>query len=218
MKTPRAECGLKSSFSVSGKPKVPINELCARLQSAPFLHLTKASEPKIFSITESNGSTSSELQVAGNKLVFNYRFHRSSTKEYAKNLLKFLSILAYLGDMYEPELPSLYPSIMEILVGYMEEIPYADRKIENSDLLIRQAKTLSAMNCSLSLQILEVQAKCKSLELENVNMAKFSRDAIYGAMARAGIKDPNTGSLPKIIGTTAEAYKVVKAFVFEKKV
>jgi hypothetical protein len=74
------------------------------------------------------------------------------------------------------------------------------------------------MNCSLSLQMLEMQAECKSLKLKNDAAARFSRDAIYSAMARSGIKNQDAESLPKIIGTTAEVYKAAKAVAFGDEV
>lgn len=219
MKAPKkALNNLKSSFVVSGKLKVEPNELYIHLQAAPFLHLASGCGSKTFSIIESNGSTTSELQVIGSKLIFSYRFDKVSTKEYTKNLLKFLSILAYMGDIYETELSSLYPSIMEVLVGCIEEMPYSEIKTENSNMLIKQAKILSSMNCSLSVQILEMQTKCQNLEFQNGCMAKFSRDVIEATMAKIGVRDPNTEHLSKIIGTSAEVYKTVKSYVFEKRV
>ncbi len=219
MKAPKKlEFGLKSSFFVSGKFKVQIAQFYTHLQSAPFLRMTKAGDNRTFSIIESDGVSTSELQVTGNRLTFNYCFNRCSAKEYAKNLIKFLSILAYSADFYDPELSSLYPSFMEALVEYMEEIPYTEGKIENSELLIRKVKTLSAMNCSLSFKTLEFQRKCKDLELENECLKKFSKDAIAAAMTKMALKDPTAESLPKIIGTTTEAYKAATAFIFEKTV
>lgn len=219
MKTPKeTERTLKSSFSVMGKLRVPMHELYAHLESASFLSLVKAGEPQIYSINEAEGVNNSELQISGNKLTFIYRFQRSSTREYARNLLKFLSILAYLGDLYEPELKFLYPAITEVLVGYAEESLYSNKKIENSDLLIRQIKALSSMNCSLSLKILEFQLKCKNLEDEKSNLAKFSKDAIENAMAHLSIKNPDATNLPKVLGTTSEVYEVVQTSIFGRRV
>jgi hypothetical protein len=178
--------------------------------------LIRAKEPVSFSTIEPEGNTPSELEVIGNKLIFNYPIHRRSTKEYIKNFLKFLSILAYLENLYDPELSSLYPSIVEVLMAYADELPYKDGKIENSELLIKQIKLLSSMNCSLSLQILDFQLRCKNLELENDSLAKFSKDAIDGAMGRIATKDSNDDALPRVIGTTSEAYKTAKSFIFNK--
>jgi hypothetical protein len=219
MKAPKKiQHDLKSSFSVTGKFRVPTNEFCSSLRTAPFIQLTKTGKPSTFAITEPDGLNNQELQVAGNKLVFSYSSNRRSTKEYAKNLLKFLSILSYLGDLYEPELPSIYPSIMELLVGYIEEAHYKDRKIENCELLIREIKTLSSMNCSLSIQILDLELESKTLEAKNKSLSNFTKDAIEGAMARIAVKNPSAEALSKVIGTPSEVYKAAKALVFENQV
>lgn len=216
MKSPKqTEHWLKSSFSVSGRPKVQINEFHSHLESAPFLRL-KTKEPKVFSLVEAESNGTSELQVLGNKLVFNYAFHRRSNKEYIKNFLKLLSILAYVGNVYETDFSSLYPTIVEVLNAYIDETSFKDGKVENSELLIRKAKTLTAMNCTLSLKILDFERKCRKIEAENESLAKFSKDAINGAMGRLSANDPNDEALPRIIGTTAEAYRAARSLVFEK--
>lgn len=216
MKSPKQTVyELGSSFSVSGRLKVQINEFHNHLESAPFFRL-KTKEPKTFSVAEADGTVTSELQTVGNKLVFNYAFHRRSTKEYVKNLLKFLSLLAYVGNVYETDFSSLYPTLVEVLNSYLDETSYKDGKIENSELLIRQAKTIAAMNCTLSLKILDFERKCRKVETENESLARFSKDAINGAMGRLSANDSNDEALPRIIGTTMETYRAARSLVFEK--
>jgi hypothetical protein len=219
MKAPKeTSCDLKSSFWVSGKLKVPIGTICTHLEAAPFLKPSKSTKPNTFCLLESGGITTSELQLMGTKLIFNYSFAKSCNKEYAKNLVRFLSILAYLSDLYETDLSTLYPILMEVLVGYVEEMPYQNKKVENIELLVLQTKTLSEMNCSLSLKLIASQIKCQDLERENKNLLRFSKEAIEGAMARMGIVDRATASIPKITGTTNEAYEAVKGFVWAEGV
>lgn len=214
MNWPENDAKLKSSFVVSGRLKIPVEELVNKILNIPTLKRIKG-EPLTFQLVEFNRNNNSALKIVGNKLIFEYYFKRKSQKEDSRSMIKFISILALLSQFYEPELSSIYPNIMEILASCSEEITLGHSKIENSELLLKKQKSLSDVNCSLSLKILDFQAQNAKLKAEKEILGKFSREAIYNAIERTGTNDPNSADLPKVMGTTAESYKAVKSMVFE---
>jgi len=216
MNLPDHDLKLKSSFVISGKLKVPTAELGKRLITVPNLKPIRG-DALAFTLMELGGRSHSDLKILGNKFIFNYRFKRKSPKEHAINLIKLLSILVCINELYEPELASIYPSIMEVLADYAEEKTYGSKKTENIELLIRKQKLLSDANCSLSFKILDFQAQNAKLKDEKEILVKFSRDVIYGAMERTGINASNVDAVSKLLGTTTEKYKAVWQSVFEKE-
>jgi hypothetical protein len=208
--------GLKSSFLVTGRFKASSAEFVKHLQTVPSLCLSKGDENPTFLVTESDGRCMAELRVLGNKLVFDYWFERRSLKEYARGLIRFLSILAYARELYEADLASLYPSIMEVLAEHIEEMPHGYHKIENAELLVRRIRTLADMNCALSLKIIESQAQCERLKAERSVLERFSRDVIENASEKVGKAGQASEALPRVLGVTTDTYKSVLLLIFEK--
>ncbi len=206
---------LKSSFTAKGRFRVPAEGFGKRLLSLPIPGLRK--NGPIYSMVETDGTCNSEIQFEGNKLTFCYSFERSTQKEYAKNLLRFLSILTLANEIYEVELGSIYPSIMEVLAGYVEETPDNTAKIQNTRILINRIKILAEMNCSLSFKALESEGNLQILRDRNENLIKFSKDVIEAALEKTGGKDPAAEILPKILGTAPGLYKSVFPLAFEER-
>jgi hypothetical protein len=214
MKKPSSGMRLKSSFTSTGKLKVPVSDFIKRLQDVPSLNLLKGSEIPTFSVgTKRTGN--SELQLAGNKLVFNYWFDRMSLKEYTKNLIKFLALLTYLSDIYEANFASLYPYLTEVLVEHTEEMHSVDHRLYNTTLLIKQTKGLAEMNCSLSLKIIELQAEFANLKSDNAILSRFSEEVL--ANASENTKSANPDSLPRALGTNTETYRAISSILSKKE-
>ena len=205
---------MKFSFVVSGRLKVAAAELGNQIVNIPTLKRIKG-EAMAFTVSEPDIKSNPELQIIGNKLIFKYQLKRRSLKEHAKNLIRFISLLACIGELYEPDLSSIYPNLMEVLAGYSEEVAYGTAKIENTELLMRKNKSLADANCYLSLKILDFQAQNAKLRTEMEILSKFSRDAIYDTVERTGVNDSNTEAISKILGTTAENYKTVRSIVLK---
>ncbi len=211
MKKPNLELPLKSSFTASGKLKVPVRTLITRLQTMPSLRLLKDKEVPILSFIETGLTSSSEIRVEGNRLILNYQFQRMSLKEYMKNLTRFISILAYTSDLYEADLSSIYPYLTEVLIRYAEEMHNEDGKLWNGRLLAKQAKVLSDMNCSLSLKIVEIQAECAKLRSDRALLLKFYNDVSARALEKVGNRENDQTSIPRILGTSTETYDAVSS-------
>jgi hypothetical protein len=215
MKKPNSELPLKSSFTASGKLKVPVRNLITRLQTMPSLKLLKDRGVPTLSFIESGLTRGSEIMVEGNKLILNYQFQRMSLKEYTKNLARFLSLLAYTSDLYEVDLGSIYQYLTEVLIRYAEEMHNEDGKLWNARLLAKQAKGLADMNCSLSLKIVELQAECVKLRSDRALLVKFFEDVSARASERVGNGENNRNSLPRILGTSTETYDAVASITAE---
>jgi hypothetical protein len=206
MKKPETK-ELRSSFTAIGKMKVSQPELLKHLQTIPYLRPLKNKEVPTFSLVKPERSSQSELQVMGNKLIFSYRFERRSLKEYGKNLLQFLALLAYTSHVFETDLESVYPYIIETLSESLEIMPKGYARIENSGLILKRMKVLSEMNCSLSLKLIDTEAKSANLTSKNELLSRFATDIIANAHEKAGTAEPT--NLHRILGTTAETYKEI---------
>ncbi len=210
MKKPESN-ELRSSFTAVGKMKSSPTELLKHLQTIPYLRLLKNTNIPTFSLVKPEGPSQSELRVMGNKLIFSYCFERRSLREYSKNLLQFLALLAYATNVFETDLGSIYPYIIEILSESLEIMPKGYGKIENSVLLLKKMKILSEMNCSLSLKILATESKSSNLTSQNKILERFASDIISNAFEKVGSGEKS--GLHRSLGTTAEIYKEITAIL-----
>lgn len=207
---------LKSSFVVTGRFKAPITEFVKNLQEIPSLNLAKGGAIPVISLTETNGLSTAELRVLSNRLEFTYMFEKRSLKEYTRNLIRFLSILAYSVELFEVDLASIYPSIIEVLAEHVEGAPLRSREIWNAELMVRRIKDLADMNCSLSLEIKETCVRNEKLAADSAVLARFSKEVIENASEKVGKADKASEVLPKFLGVTIGAYESVLPLVFGK--
>lgn len=192
---------LSSSFFVTGRLNVAAGEFLKRLEAVPALKASK-SQRQTFMVNDPTGQ--SRIQVSANRLEYTYWFERKSLRLYTKHLIRFLSILSLIGESYQCDLATLYTSIMEVLTEQLEQMPRIE-KIENPELLVRQLKSISDMNCGLSLKALELQSKLERFDNEKAVLVRFSKDVISGTLDKIG-KDRSPEAMSRILGTTSETY------------
>jgi hypothetical protein len=191
-----------------------MSKLKKDLSNLPCLKPIRSDNGLAYHIKSENG-IEPVIYFSSDMIKLDYKFDRPSPEIYALNLQRILAVLAYLNDLYVPEIGSLYPYIMESLATQAQKVE--DGGTDSNDLLARRIESLGEMNASLSLQLLLLKEKTLKAEESCKILKEFSRRVIDNSRPvnngrRFGEK-PN----PKILGVEQELASKAYNLAFDKK-
>ncbi|MEM0149289.1 MAG: hypothetical protein QXW10_00110 [Candidatus Micrarchaeaceae archaeon] len=134
-------------------------------------HAVKISEGSKLRYGIRGGASEAVLELGKSHISYTFYFDAPSAMLYGRNLLAFISILAFVQDDYEVKLGSIYGYVTYALANGFAS---ADRiNLDGTERLRSQAKTLNAINTSLARELFSCQARQKKMEEENLAYRAF---------------------------------------------
>ncbi len=161
---------------VNAKLKVKVEELKKRLNAFPFAKAVEGTEIK-YRICRP-GKEKTELMIlecTKEEINLGFYFDEKSKPGKTLNLLRFMSLLAYLKDCYEVTLGELYEPLVESIsyAAVIKYKPYIEME-QNNELL----DSLGVHNLALANKINEMEGSMHKLEDELFVYKDFTRQVL----------------------------------------
>ncbi len=167
------------SYSVDIDEGLDIARAKALLASLPNAKLvSKKGEPK-YLLKDRNNDTAnySILQLGQKKITLSNYCERTNSQDKTLALLRFLAILAYLKDLCNPRVGSLYREISEALATSVL-INKNDTALTLSDMENRRIDVLSNSNIVLSGQLRRMNAINIDIKSQNYTYKSFCKEVL----------------------------------------
>jgi len=178
---------LSSSFAVNAsiKPNTNMRDIRNTMNQLPNLRLVSFGTKISYEILDNSGEEHSVLEILPDRVKIIFFFSKPNPLTYNSNLLKFLSMLAYLDRHFVIELRTLYPYVIEAI----RESMFPNSNIENNNVLLEmKIEALSDANRELSAYVLEIE-KRKLEEAERYAVfKKFFEDATENICKKSGYR------------------------------
>ena len=127
------------------------------------------------------------MELTDNYLSFRFFFEKQDYSIYNDNLLGFLSVIAFLADLYEIKISSVYGYIVEALGQNWINTVKDQAQIING--LRDRVRSLNESNCLLSHQLIGASRRNKRIFLDLTTYEEFSKQILDR------IKQQNAGRL-----------------------
>lgn len=161
---PDGKLVLCSAFAVRARLRGGSRALKRTASSLSYLSpLASGTEMEYMVRLDKKGAANPVVQFRRDSIVFRFFFESPGASVYNRNLLVFVSMLAYFAEVYEVAPESLYPYIIELGLsfGYVAGL----ERQRPDDLLKKRLAALSETNASLSHELVR-------LSRENVRVSK----------------------------------------------
>jgi len=159
---------LSSNISVKARLKTSFSYLKQYLNSIYALKLVSGGTRLLYLLNDgSKIPPSLELSQRGITLTIYF----SAPNAYYKilNIKRLLSLLAYLKDIYDVELASIYPTIIDVLTALLP-------KYEEANMDVKQpSRELSYANAALAKELFKLSKQVALLEKENSIYKEFCK-------------------------------------------
>lgn len=211
MNRPQTKMGIFScSFVLRGRIKTNTTKVKERLSCLPNMKLVSYGTRLKYIVIEGEDKTSATFEAGPESLCMSFFFDEPSPLLYNKNMMKLLSILAFLEKDYEVDLTSLYVPIIEILHGFVLFKP--DPKKGYAERLERQIKALSCSNNSIADRLIErerilektindgeaYRQFCLSV-LDYVKGISQNRGMAFANLNAIGVSDSNSAKIIRLL-------------------
>ena len=205
-----------SAFHARAELHGSLSNVRTAMKSMPNVEVASTGTIMRFIIreTESPKSALAIMAFTNNDITFTFYFNEPNVSEYKKNLLKFMSILAYLKDFYTINMRDLYAYVIEALrhCDYM----MAREAGSAYDLSKERMNALSGVNISLSHELSLRNARIKAIESELATYRSFSEEVIKKLVQRSNKLPSDAIEILSAIGIDSKLTNAVVPLICER--
>jgi len=191
---------LSSSFYIAAKLITSLQSVKRKMGWLPYAAMNAEGSKLRYAI---NGMTNRALLEFGSSYIsYVFYFDNPNNALYSRNLLAFISILAFLNEEYDIKLAGIYRYIIYALTKST-----ATRDIANdinTEMLKDQVKVLNSINASLAKELVNYRAKQRELNYNMDIYRKFAKEVLSAE------KSGNSTAVPGFIEVDAETIKQVQ--------
>lgn len=183
---------LGSTFRASCKLKTDLATVKTQIGCLPCLKLISSEGRLKYALFEqSKDISNAHVEFSDKEVVFRFYFKKPSGSEYNINLLKFLSLLAYLRDFYEVELASIYSYLIESLRNNWHFIPNT-KEIKENEELFEKLDSLNDANITISQELFKLEREKNTVENKLALYKSFVSEIINRLPKKPGKSDTDS--------------------------
>lgn len=139
------------------------------------------------------------IEFTSNDITFRFFFKKPNEYEYRYNLLRFLTILAYLKELYTVDLGDIYSYIIEVLRRYDCIIMQQDSG-SREEIAKERMEALNDANVSLSHELSRISEQIREMSRRLDSYKAFSKEVIDRLAQRNGKAPSGAGGVLYAIG------------------
>lgn len=212
----REQKRLNSSFIIRAELNVSIQVLAKIIQKLPYVTLKYPPDTIEYIMCDNFYDISTAVCFFRDKIVLKYSFDRASLHNYVLNLTRLITILAYLDNVYEIKLESIYQYIIEGLRRSTEEVQNVNQII-NGNMLLRRIIVLNDLNIALSFKLLSLEKKISKLNPQLSLLKDFSSDVVENAHSKSKSVDSTKKTITMVLGVKPELYTKILELLAEDR-
>lgn len=136
------------------------------------------------------------LELTDEHISLRFFFKKQDYAIYKDGLLTFISLIAFLGDLYEAKLDSIYEYIVEALGrDWQHTVKRQDQVVEG---LKERIKVLNESNCRLSHQLIAMLYENKRLSADSSLYKEFSKSVVDSIKEESNISEKDYVALTRL--------------------
>jgi len=207
---------LHSSFTATATLRASYLHVKQSLSALCYLTpLTEGTDIEYSVRTSGKNGMDPVLRLRRNSISFKFFFDRPNVLVYNRNFAIFVSILAYLGDLYDIPMGSLYRYIIELATrsGHIENL-YGQQKLM---LLEKKLSSISAINSSLSHELVRLSKEKLQLTEDLRALTRFCTEIMQSAkvvgangLGSANVLSSAFGLSESVIASALEVINTLK--------
>lgn len=190
-------CG---AFHARAEPRSSLIDIRNAMKGMPEAKHTSTGTRMLYSIGVAGDRNAPEamLELAPKGITFTFYFKEPNHRVYKHNLLRFLSILAYLKDEYSVDISEIYGYVIEAL-------RYEDYTLTQEAASIvyqpnERMDVLNRVNVSLSHELSLKNERIRTMDKQLAAYFSFSKKLIQKLSVSCSSASPNTNEILKIAG------------------
>ncbi len=207
---------LCSCFHVHARLVSSLAEAGNALNSFRCLKLCSSGTRRVYVIVEAaKRDHEALLELCRDSISLKFFFAKPDRREYTDNLLKFLSILAYLKAFYSVDFVEVYPYIVEALHNGWSFSVLDDQSID--DVLSQRIVALSGINVTLSRELVILSREKKMLNEKARTYRRFCAEVLENARSMTRTGDAGQHAALYSLGVGDAEISAVASLLAEKE-
>jgi hypothetical protein len=155
------------------------------------------------------------LELCRNSISLRFFFAKPDRGEYTSNLLRFLSILAYLDALYSIDFTGVYGYVIEALRNNWSLSALEDRPCD--DVLIQRIDALNGVNATLSYEFVSLSREKKKLEKDAQTYRMFCAEVLEKASQAGETNEEWQHAILQSLGMDNTMISTVASLLAEKR-
>jgi hypothetical protein len=155
------------------------------------------------------------LELCRDSISLRFFFAKPDRGEYTNNLLRFLSILAYLKELYSIDFTGVYSYVIEALRNSWSFSVLEDRP--RDDVLSQRIDALSGVNATLSHEFVVLSREKRKLEKRVQAYRRFCAEVLEKASSAGGTGEAGQHAVLYSLGVDNAAISAIASLLAEKE-